>query len=242
MTCRTLLIVFTIYFLIAPLGIAQTLKTSTQTTPTAEEILAQMSKIYAGCKTYQDHGIVTIKIIRSNDEMIMERPFTTAFIRPSRFRYEYKEKKPYSNKEYRYIIWSGGQEVKSWWDINPGIQKKQSLSMALAGATGVSGGSAHTIPALLLPEVGGCPLTDIRDAKRIDDAIVDNANCFRIEGKYCGESSIIWIDAKSFLVRFITTEHKFPEFRSETKTSYSPIVDGPISEKALEFDPPAELK
>lgn len=242
MTCRTLLIVFTIYFLIAPLGIAQTLKTSTQTTPTAEEILAQMSKIYAGCKTYQDHGIVTIKIIRSNDEMIMERPFTTAFIRPSRFRYEYKEKKPYSNKEYRYIIWSGGQEVKSWWDINPGIQKKQSLSMALAGATGVSGGSAHTIPALLLPEVGGCPLTDIRDAKRIDDAIVDNANCFRIEGKYCGESSIIWIDAKSFLVRFITTEHKFPEFRSETKTSYSPIVDGSISEKALEFDPPAELK
>lgn len=47
------------------------------------------------------------------------------------------------------------------------------------GATGVSGGSAHTVPALLMPdEVGGRSLAELADsAERLADETVEGAVC-----------------------------------------------------------------
>ena len=37
-------------------------------------------------------------------------------------------------------------------DVKPGVRDHESLDFALIGATGVSVGSAHTIPRLLMPD------------------------------------------------------------------------------------------
>ncbi len=73
--------------------------------------------------------------------------------------------------------------------------------MALAGATGVSSGSAHTIPALLLPrEVGGRMLTDLEQPKRGEDKVLDDHKCFTIVARFADEPITIWIDQGTFLI------------------------------------------
>ncbi len=119
---------------------------------TAREILDRMEKTYGNCKSYSDSGVVKTVYISAEGKRTRERPFITAFVRPDRFRFEYrKDEEGDPKRETRYIVWRNGQEVETWWDVRPGFAKPESLNMALAGATGVSGGSAHRIPALLLP-------------------------------------------------------------------------------------------
>ena len=48
--------------------------------------------------------------------------------------------------------------------------------LGIAGATGVSGGSAHTIPTLLLPDqIGGRSMASLTDLTRLPDEAVDEA-------------------------------------------------------------------
>jgi len=205
---------------------------------TAEQLLDRMSKAYANCKTYRDSGVVKTVFFQANGKRTVNKPFTTAFVRPDRFRFEYKERKG-DDEENRYLIWSNGQEIQTWWDVKPGVGKAASLNMALAAAAGVSGGSAHTIPALLMPNaVVGGRLTGMTDAKRIGDAKLDDVNCFRIEGKSANNPQTLWLDTNTFLVRRIDSQHTFPNFRTEVTTTYSPVMNGEIAEKMLVFDPP----
>ncbi len=217
---------------------------------TPEKIIAKMAETYAKCKSYQDTGTVKTIFIQDGGNRTDEKPFATAFARPDQFRFEYKEKVDSFLKEKPcYIVWRKGDEILTWFFARPDITKVKSLSSGIAGATGVSGGSAHTIPALLLPEVGGRKLSDIKEAKLLEDGIFDNVNCYRIQGKFISKSNndktvskptVIWIDKNAFLVRRIDEEtvFTFSNFRTEVTTTYSPAVNSDIPGKALEFDPP----
>jgi outer membrane lipoprotein-sorting protein len=209
--------------------------------PSPQQILDRMAKVYAGCKTYRDSGVViTVFVEGVFGKRTVEKPFTTAFVRPDRFRFEYKDTRTGSGQS-RYIVWSDGKAVQTWWDVGARLQKPESLGLALAGATGVSGGSAHTIPALLLPdEVGGRRLTDIKELRRAEDGKLEKVECFRIEGKYAGVPTTLWIDKKSYVVRRIDEQEKFDNFRTEETTTYEPIIDEKITDEMLEFAPPVQ--
>lgn len=203
----------------------------------ALDVLDRTAKVYAGCKSYRDTGVVTIVFVAATGDRTDERPFETTFVRPDRFRFEYTRNR--RARGDRYIVWRKGEEVRTWWDVKPGVERPESLELALAAATGVSGGSAHTIPALLLPqEVGGGRLTDLKEARRAEDASLDGVECFRIEGTYGGHPVTVWIDKKSFLVRRISSTTQFDDFRTEETTTYDPSIGGEIPEEAMEFDPP----
>jgi len=207
---------------------------------TARQILDRMANTYQNCKTYRDSGSVKIVFVDSGGKRAVERPFTTAFVRPDQFRYEYKDKVSGERPYDRYIVWAKGKEVKSWWDVAPGVKRPESLGLALASATGVSGGSAHNIPALLLPkEVGGGRLNELTALKRLDDARLDDAVCFRVQGNYGQVPRIIWIDQSSFLIRRVDQEDKYETLRIESATTYTPAINEQIPAALLEFDAPA---
>ena len=206
----------------------------------AQDVLDRMAKAYAGCQSYRDSGVVKSVFVRGEGNRTEEISFTTAFIRPDRFRFEYKQKGR-GIQELHHIVWSKGKEVHEWWSIKPGVEEPKSLGLALAGATGVSGGSAHTVPALLLPkEVRGRRLTQIAEAKRVEDAKLDMVDCFRVEGKFDESPMTLWIDQRSFLVRRIDAQKKFDDFRVEETTTYDPAINEEIPKKSLEFDPPKQ--
>ena len=216
---------------------------------TADQLLDRMSKAYATCKSYRDSGTVKNVYIRADGEQTVEKPFTTAFVRPDRFRFEYRDQKT-NNRQYRYIIWSDGKVVQTWWDVRPGIEKPDSLAMALESATGVSSGAARRMPGLLIsdPLGAGWEIKRLRDLKRLDDAKLDTVDCFRVQGEtgtrtqtpvtFTRGPVTLWIEKSTFLVRRIDEQGKFDTFRTEQTTTYDPVFDGEITDKMLEFDPP----
>ena len=62
------------------------------TPTTAEEILAAMAGVYAKCRSYRDVGVLTTHMFPDGraDYTTTQR-FGTVFVRPDRFRFEFRE-------------------------------------------------------------------------------------------------------------------------------------------------------
>ena len=197
---------------------------------TAEQILAKTAKVYVECQTYRDSGEVRTVFIEPNRHWETKKPFTTAFRRPDAFRFEFKE----DNRAY--IVWRNGKDVKTWWDVQPVVQEVKSLRMALAGATGVSGGSAHNIPNSLMPqEVGGRNIWLLPGVQRVADGELGGHICYRLQGE---DKTVLWIGKDDFLLRRFITVRDFRNFRAETVTDYVPVINGAIAPELLAFNLP----
>ena len=208
--------------------------------PSGQELLARAAAVYAHCTSYQDTGVVMILFMESGGDRTEERPFKTAFVRPDRFRFEYEETGAVGAKR-RYIIWRVGSDVRTWWDVQPGVEGATSLDEALSAATGVSGGSAHAIPALLMPnEIKGRRLSDMTDATRVADAEVGGTACYCVTGKYANAPKTVCLDKRTSLVRRIEFEATFPAFHTRETTTFEPVIDAPVAPALLEFAPPSQ--
>lgn len=218
---------------------------------TAKDIVTRMTNMYAGAKWYRDSGAVQTQGQEAGrDEGFDEEVrFTTAFVRPDRFRFEYKIM--VNGQEFREIIWRNGKDVQTWWNLPLGIEKQSSLGMAIAQATGVSGGSAHTVPHLLLPnEVVEWRRKDMWDLERIEDAYIGEVECFRVNGRVdtpadsdgpaMTKTSTVWIEKKTFLLRRIDSTWASAILQSKDMTTYEPIIDEEIPDGILEFGAPNE--
>ncbi|TWU08241.1 serine/threonine protein kinase [Stieleria varia] len=200
------------------------------------QILDRMAKAYAECKSYRDSGVIKSLFYRSTDspEWTVEHSFTTAFLRPDRFRFEIK------NEDNRMLISANEQNIQTWWDVEPGVKKPTSLEFALAQANGFIGGDAGRIPAMLMPQQlelsGGLELID---PKQIEDGKLQNVECFRLEYNFRDEQFTLWIDKQSYLVRRIDERIKVDSIRIERTTNYDPTIDSKITDQMLEFDPPS---
>jgi hypothetical protein len=232
---------------------------------TGEEILAAAEAVYARCRTYADHGCVRTLYLRPDGgaDFVSTTPFETAFVRPDRFRFAFATHHPNRTEYSRYVIAAHGQLVQTWWDIRPGVKQPESLAMALAAATGVSSSSAHTIPALLLPDlVLGRRLTERVTVTRLEDGELDGVTCYRVQRQemsgpeeqrqrreelvrllgrsYSSESGpqVLWLEKGLLLIRRIEASCRFETFQTESVTTYEPALDEPVPDDHLLFDPP----
>ena len=154
---------------------------------TAGQVLHPCRQVYAACKSYRDSGVVATLCIQTTGKRTVEQPFSTAFVRPDRFRFEYSEKIGDVKKD-RYLIWRPREEVRTWWDFTPGVEKPASLHLALAAATGVSGGANGSRPAHFGSDRGGVEIRDLQRLKRLEDAKLGQADCFRVQGRRASRS------------------------------------------------------
>lgn len=202
---------------------------------TAQRILDKMADTYATCKTYRDSGVVTNDFgprpgsLATYPRHVDVKPFRTAFVRPDRFRFEYDDTTP----EKPYIIWAKAGDVRTWWYVRPGVQTPPSLGDAIAGATGVSSGSAHITPTLLLPDrIGGRRLTALTDLKRLPDEALDKTACYKLEGKFVNRPTTLWLDKATFLLVRMVQDTGL----TLCTTVYKPQVDIEIPAADLEFN------
>lgn len=204
---------------------------------TATDIVQRMQKVYANSRSYSDSGVVWTVFIYPDRKRTVEKPFTTAFIRPDQFRFEYREKKPLFG-ERRFIIFRKGKDLLTYSDLKLGMQL-ESLDMAVAAATGISGGSAMRVPAMLLPsKIKWRRAIRFNKPKRIDDDRIAQVDCFRIHDLILGSPTILWIDKEKFLLRKVYHEQKFDDFQAQTTTIYQPIMNEKVTAEKLDFNPP----
>ncbi|MGD1148212.1 MAG: hypothetical protein ABR961_09705 [Thermoanaerobaculaceae bacterium] len=219
---------------------------------TPVKILRTMERAYAGCRSYRDAGEVRTTIVTDGGRAGSDRPFTTAFVRPGRLRFQFTDP-GLGERSSSYIVWSDGTEVLSWWDAKPGVRRPGSLQAALAPAAGISGGSSVRIPGLLMPEaMGEGPL--LIAPERIEDGTDRGVACFRINGKsrktpytlsmgarvltVKEESVTLLIDRATFLLRKVQETRTFDTYTSESTTTYTPEVDVEIPAGQLAFGAP----
>ena len=202
-----------------------TLKAVSQATMTPREILSRMKDVYATCMTYRDEG----KVVSGAGG---ELTFATIFARPSQFRYEYKSR---SRSDY-YVIWrTEPGDAKSWWTIRRETRTER-LGLAIAGATGVSAATSHTIPTLLMPDElqGGFSLAldNWVDTGPVEET-VGGRLCYKLSGHYPLSPTsplTVWIDKETFLVRQV--------FSNSTTVTYSPQLNVPIEPSTFQYQPP----
>jgi outer membrane lipoprotein-sorting protein len=220
----------------------------------AEQIVELAAQVYAQCDSYRDSGVAATTYTSDDRQWTAEKPFTTVFVRPSRIRFEYQDMSA-GDPPPSYIIWADGNDVRTWSDVEPGVNRPATVSKAIAAAAGVSQGTSHRIPSMLRPDPSAPKSAlELNYARRIEDGDVDDFECFRIRGqsirtpKTLGSgdtgivlhenSSTIWIDKRSYLVRRVDESNVYDSFSTDTLTTYSPEINVEIPSELLEFGAP----
>jgi len=240
---------------------------------TPAEILARAREVYATCRTYRDEGVVVTRTVHLDaaHRHTSRKPFWTDFVRPDRFRFEWAEATVGDEREWRrHLILMDERGVRANGCGQEELCEVDGVHRAIAGATGVSGGSAYTVPTLLLPGGSGRdPLPASESVTPCGRQRVDGHECFGLEHAHReGGKQVLWIGCTDFLLRRIDQEQVFdervfaqlrktmeehakaastdeqrrisasalehfertkvPPFRTETVTSYEPVVDASI--------------
>jgi hypothetical protein len=196
-----------------------------------------MGTVYLVARSYQDTGVVT-EVRRGGllGEGTLTKPFRTSFVRPDVFYDHFASKQNGSSR--RYVVWADGKRVRSWWSIRPEVKHFDSIGPALYGPLGVSGGSAHTIPRLLLADsmTTTFAITQMGNPKTLKDENIAGTPCRTITGSDIGMGTVtVWIGKKDSLVRKIVRQTA----GLENTTTYKPRINVPIKTSEFVFTPPA---
>ena len=211
----------------------------------AEEILRGVEKVYATCKSYRDSGTVASEELLAAGKQHDTAQFSTAFVRPDSFRFEYQ--RGADERKKRYIIWANGRDVRSWFSRDPRRENKpESLKSDLQMAAGVTRGTSTIISNLLLADSS---LLKEPPLQQLPDASFDGKKCVRFYRRYrlpdldngprLNITDVYWIEKRTFLIRRIETETKSAKGSFRKIITYTPKINEEISAKELEFNPRA---
>lgn len=201
-----------------------------------KEILKRSITHYQTLNSYRDNGYIRTFFFNDGGLISFEdtKVFSTSFIRPDRFRFEYAEQ---INRKLKnnYIIWKNTNDVKTFWALNSEEGSPTSVSEAIAAATGVSSGSAHNIPQLFFPDSCSQNLMarKLASARLIGTEKDASGNlCYRIR---VNTNEIYWVDSKSYLIKKIEEYTRHDDFFTNSFTYYSPQADSAIPEEYFSF-------
>jgi len=206
--------------------------------PEARAIMDRMTKVYAECATYRDTGAVTETYFEKDETRTELAFFSTAFVRPNRFRLEYRDQLASSPRLYRHIVHSDASGIRTFGDpCESGVVQAESLSTALAGA-----GEASIVPDMLLPGKSAIGALGLFELKQLPDEDFNGVACYRIDGMDGpGGRQSLWIDRQTLLLQKVVELMSFRDFRTETVTTYQAQIGASISDRELEFAPPSAI-
>ena len=196
-----------------------------------EAIVSAMSERYSRFRTYRDRGAVHQEL--RTEGPTLELPFETAYVRPNLFRFAFGCPHPFPPLRHlvtRCVVGCDGDRSYLCME-HPGepadLQITKDTALVVGGATGISGGSAHTIARLLLPGVDGLALTDLRDWTLCGTTLVDDITCHRVVGvPPSGEQWEILVEKESLLLRSLS--HSLGGVRTQRQIRHDIQVDGEI--------------
>lgn len=172
----------------------------------ARDFLIAALANYRGLHTYSDVGVVRAR----QGTLPPSCWFETDFERPSRFRFQFIRPHPHRRlSNYRltkYIAGSDGAAAYFYTEergYKPSVEPESSLEMAIAGATGISQGAAHTIGALLLPSAGGFELSMLRRLRFRASRQFEGTACTVVSGlhPWGGGRYTAWFGTHDLLLR-----------------------------------------
>lgn len=234
-------------------------------TPSAVAILARMAERYATCRSYQDVGELIDVIVNGSkpwQRRTSRRSFQTAFVRPKRLLFEFKERTLGPESEWpHFALWANAGGVREWSTFlaeeTPRAASFASLDLALGSEELLYLGSRCRVPRLLLGLDDASALAAFDSADVAGEDEIDTRRCWRVVGRHEGRPETLWIDCEDYALRrhhertyFDPTVERVllpkgaplslvSNFTTETTTFYSPRFDGEIADEVFEITPPA---
>jgi len=238
---------FRLIVFISVLGIQSSSVFASSPKLTAEEIIARVAKTYQKANSYSDTGVVKTLYFEESGKRLSETPFATDFVRKKNFRFEFSYKHPFPfSPTYKNIVLGLGKQAITWRDYKLGedkigVNKEKSIDMAIAGATGISGGAAYNIPALL--RISGTTdwkntMLNFPSNTRLADEQWRQKDYFKVEitrpnkndaVKDEFDKEVLWIDPDTFLIHRIDEATNFGYFSTQTTTIYQPKIEVAIA-------------
>lgn len=215
----------------------------------ASDLLRAVKSKYAAAESYQDTGVVHM-VAKAPASVRQTLPFATAFERGGRFRWEFRSRPLLgAGAEQRYVVWSKDQKsFESYWDVTKQRAKFDSFGMAMAGPTGVSGGSASAVIPILRGAGEGWVL-EVSNPEDRGSEVVDGVPCRKIGGPTPQADEVtLWIDKDLLIRRVLIIRTVDPakltdsngrqlqgeKFVAETTIDISPTFDQAVDDAAFE--------
>jgi outer membrane lipoprotein-sorting protein len=200
--------------------------------PSPDTIIKTMTERYAAASTYQDVGVVEITTGASLPTRSTDVAFKLHFSRPRKLRFEWADlgALAFFGKT---VVWSDGERTFSHYRTEPGkVEQKEDLGMGIAGATGVSLGSAATVPSLLLKNIAGFSPADLERISLKGQERFEDEDCFVLEGFHpTSEPWRLWVGKRDFLLRKIRTG--LPGGESQEEIHRDIRINEPIPEETF---------
>lgn len=178
----------------------------------ADLLISDLAARYGAMTTYRDRGVVLQPL--GENEAAIRTTFETRFRRPGMFRFSFATPHPYPPLAHlvtEYCFGSDSSGAYAWTKEHGGpahISRQEDLSMAIAGATGISGGSAHTIGALLMPGIGGRTFPKLHDFRIRGREALEGLDCVVAEAPYPNGAEVaVWIHRDTMTLRKLRTKH-----------------------------------
>lgn len=207
----------------------------------ATTILNNMSRVYSRLTSYQDEGV----LVTTNDEptggTIEKMPFKSFFKRPNLLRFEWTEY-TITKLGRKNVVWSNGKEAFMYWEPDE-YEKRESLDMAVAGATGISRGTVNTVSTMMWPdEFGSSLLERLVKPSLVGEDVLEGVRCFHIKATDGADPIELWVGKNDFLLRKLRQETKDSDritIKEEIRRNIQP--DHLIPEVVFNYQPPIPL-
>jgi len=160
------------------------------------EIIKKTQEKYASLTSYSDEG----KIVASLNGITITTTFTIKLARPNLYKIEWEQSNsasPSPDAKAR-AVWSAGEG--DFLDMGRGVEKQTNQEMALASATGISGGAAATIPGTFFKLNWGNQFGWVAHAKQQPDEKVGDVDCYVFTNESKGRAKTLWIGKQDFLI------------------------------------------
>ena len=198
---------------------------------TAGEILAKVSSVYAGCRTYSDEGTSKTGASIGGGR---HSYFRTSFVRSGKFRFQmwFNADKPVRVEPW--VVWKEGDLIRTQGISNVAV-KRWRLDTVLSRIAAFSAGSSVTIPQLLLPDEFRVVqlFSLIVDARVAGEEKINGRQAFRIEGTMAGLPIMLWIDKSEYLVLKSYRQVNIGNRHEESTVQYKPKLNGNVPPEDL---------
>lgn len=188
----------------------------------ARECITAISSRYRMLDSYADEGYTR----PSGSTQPHDCWFKTQFSRPDQFRFQFSRPHPYPPLRHlvtQIVIGSDGTTAYFHKERDGTACRndiERDLGLAVAGATGISRGAAHTIGNLLLECVGGFSLAMLNKPRFRRSRIFQDVYCSRITGihPWGGGRITLWFSTSDLLLRKIVSHRtKSEEIRQNIR-------------------------
>ena len=229
--------------------------------PAAVEIIQKVQTKYAGLDSYSSEGEIVTDIdmsgvdvdtaavmtdeeskkLRESKEyqdafkkrQTFKHTFSIKLARPDYYiEWDQKVHETYSNIG---AVWSDGKEHFLLINARRKTSPKDRL-MALASATGISGGAANTIPSLFFAQPANV-LHQLNEVRQEGEETIDGDQCYIIAGKMANMTMKYWISKDALLIRqrqqILGGKHEFPELSEKDIKKALESIGGQATDEAI---------